>query len=122
MNIYLLSVVFCLIFLVFTVELIRRQKMAEKYAIIWLLLGVLMLVFSVFPSLLDQVSGIIHINYAPSFLFFIGLTFSLVIILHLTMVVTRLNRQVTRLIQELALLKAQNKEETSDDRPAHRIG
>ncbi|GIP39732.1 hypothetical protein J31TS4_30120 [Paenibacillus sp. J31TS4] len=122
MNIYLLAVVFCLLFLGITVELIRRQKMAERYAIIWLLLGVLMLVFSVFPSLLDRVSALLHIYYAPSFLFFIGLTFSMVIILHLTIVVTRLNRQVTRLIQELALLKAQNKEETSDDRPAHRTG
>ncbi|WNQ13556.1 DUF2304 domain-containing protein [Paenibacillus aurantius] len=111
MNIYLLSTVFCLAFVGFTIELIRRQKIAERYALLWLVLGFVMLLFSLFPNLLIRLSEAVHIFYAPSLLFLIGLLFSLVFIMHLTMVISKLHRKVTRLTQEVALLQAKRPEE-----------
>ncbi|KIL41196.1 hypothetical protein SD70_09265 [Gordoniibacillus kamchatkensis] len=105
MNIYLLSALFCLVFLFATVELIRRRKLQEQYALLWLLLGFVMAGFSLFPQLLERISRAVHIVYAPSLLFLIGLLCSLVLILHLTIVISRLHRRVTRLIQELALMQ-----------------
>lgn len=108
MNIYILSILFCVIFLGATVELIRRQKVSERYAILWLMLGFVMLVFSIFPGLLNSLSRAVHIYYAPSLLFLIGFLFSLVFIMHLTIVISKLEKKTTRLVQEIALLKAGN--------------
>ncbi|MCY9696218.1 DUF2304 domain-containing protein [Paenibacillus alginolyticus] len=106
MNVYVWAISFCLVFIFISVELIRRQKLQEQYAILWLVLGFIMALFSVFPSLLDQVSHRMHIYYAPS-LFLVGLLFSLVFIMHLTLVISKLHRKLTRLIQEVALLQEQ---------------
>ncbi|MFD0869821.1 Uncharacterized conserved protein [Chlamydia abortus] len=123
MNIFLLSVLFSLLFLFITLELIRRQKIAERYSLLWLILALIMLVSSFFPEWLNAASRLLHIYYAPSLLFFIGLIFSLLLIMHLTIVISKLQRQMTRMIQEVALLKAQKEgEEASYDRSSHRIG
>lgn len=105
MNVYLLSALFCLAFLLVTVELIRRRKLQEQYALLWLLLGLVMAGFSLFPQLLERLAHTVHISYAPSLLFLIGLLCALALILHLTIVISKLHRRVTRLIQELALMQ-----------------
>ena len=115
MNIFFLSVIFCLIFLGFVVEMIRQRRISERYSLLWLILGFVMLLFSLFPTMLNRISQAIGIVYGTSLLFFIGFLFSLVFILHLTTVLTKLDRKMTRLTQELALLKSRQ-EEAADDR------
>jgi hypothetical protein len=110
-SIYWLSIIFCLVFLFVTVEMIRRQKISERYSLLWLILGFLMLLFSLFPALLNALSKALGIVYGTSLLFFIGFLFSLVFIMHLTTVITKLDRKLTRLTQEMALLKARQEEE-----------
>jgi hypothetical protein len=105
MNVYLLAVTFCLMFIFITVELIRRRKLREEYALLWLTLGFVMALFSFFPELLNEVSKLVRIYYAPSLLFLVGLLFSLVFIMHLTIVISKLQRRVTRLVQEVALMQ-----------------
>lgn len=119
MNIYVLSVVFCLLFLGFVIEMIRRRKISERYSLLWLILGLIMLIFSLFPGLLNGLASAMGIVYGTSLLFFIGFLFSLVFILHLTTVITKLDRKMTRLTQELALLRSKG-EEAKDDRSVDR--
>jgi len=107
MSVYDLAAIFCLAFVFVTVELIRRRKIEERYAILWLVLGLSMTLFSFFPGLLDRFSRLVHVHYAPSLLFLIGLLFSLAFIMHLTMVITKLHRKITRLAQEMAMLKSE---------------
>ncbi|MEW9697914.1 DUF2304 domain-containing protein [Paenibacillus sp. SI8] len=114
MNIYLFAIAFCLTFLFITIELIRRQKLQEQYAILWLTLGLLMGIFGLFPSILHQLSHMMRIYYAPSLLFLVGLLFSLVFILHLTIVISKLHRKLTRLVQEVALLQEQTRKEGAE--------
>ncbi|WP_040948506.1 DUF2304 domain-containing protein [Gorillibacterium massiliense] len=120
MNIYLVAFLFCLGFLLVTIELIRRKKISERYSLLWLLLGLVMLILSLAPELLDGISKALGIVYGTSLLFFIGFLFSLVFIMHLTIVITRMDRKLTRLTQEMALLKARMHEEDTDDRPVDR--
>ncbi|MEO3945585.1 DUF2304 domain-containing protein [Gorillibacterium sp. CAU 1737] len=105
MNIFVVSVVFCLLFLGSVIEMIRRRKISERYSLLWFILGFIMLIFSLFPKLLNGISSSLGIVYGTSFLFFIGFLFALVFILHLTTVITKLDLKMTRLTQEVALLK-----------------
>jgi len=122
MYFYVFSVIFCTAFIGVTIELIRRRLVLERYAILWLCLGAVMLAFGTFPKLLDMVSEAAGIFYAPSFMFLGGMLFSLLFIMHTSVVLTKLRRHVTRLSQEIALLQVETakKEEGRDGDSADR--
>lgn len=107
MSIYGLCALLGLLFVGCVLELIRRRKVEERYAVLWLLLGMTMTWMSFFPSMLDKASGFFGIHYAPSLLFFMGLLFALALIMHLTMVISKQHRLLVRLAQEVALLRNQ---------------
>ncbi|GAB6929504.1 hypothetical protein JCM10914A_34870 [Paenibacillus sp. JCM 10914] len=105
MNIYVLSILFSLAFLLIILELVRRRKLKEQYSLLWILMGVLLLIISMNVSLVEQLADWLRIEYAPALLFLFGLLFCFVFILHLTIVITKLSQQVLRLTQEITILK-----------------
>ena len=115
MNIFALSVMICFFFLLLVLEMIRRRKISERYSILWLILGLLMLIFSIFPVFLNFISKILGIVYGTSLLFFIGFLFSIIFILHITTVITKQDRKMTLLIQEVALLKSSQEKNNRKD-------
>ncbi len=92
-----------LISLVALINLIRKNKLDLKYALSWILLGVGILVFDLFPGLTSLLAALLGIDVPVNMLFFLGFCFSLLIIFSLTVAVSRLSKRVTKLTQELAL-------------------
>jgi hypothetical protein len=90
---------------VVVLELIRSRRLRERYAILWLLTGVVMLVFSVWRSGLLTVAHWVGISYPPSALFVLASLFVLVLLLHFSTVISRLSDETTALAQRLALLE-----------------
>ena len=91
--------------LVVVIELIRRGRLKERYSLLWLLAGGILLVFSLWRGLLEYVSRLIGIFYPPSFLFLLAFLFLLLITLHFSVVISGLSEKNKRLAQELALLR-----------------
>jgi hypothetical protein len=87
------------------VQLIRRGRLQERYALLWLATGAALLLFSVWQSLIDLLADLFHVDYAPSLLFLVFLVFVSMIALHLTVVVSKLAERTKRLTQDLALLR-----------------
>jgi len=100
-EIIAVSVVICL--LIF--ELIRRRRLMERYAILWLLAGVTVVVLSVGQSLLVKLTHAAGISYAPSAVFAIAFLFVLAMLVQFSMTISRLSDQNTALAQRLALLQ-----------------
>jgi hypothetical protein len=92
-----------LLFLVF--ELIRRGRLKERYALLWLFSGLVLLVLSLSRSLLEYLSGLVGIYYPPSLLFLIAFIFLLLITLHFSAVISGLSEKNKHLAQEIALLR-----------------
>ncbi|MED5017348.1 DUF2304 domain-containing protein [Paenibacillus chibensis] len=103
LNIYLLSFCISLGFAGTILYLIRKRKLREQYALLWLLLSAIMMILSLFPSLLNEVAAQIHIFYAPSLLYLLSVVAMLFILLHLTMAVSSLTSRVVVLTQTLGL-------------------
>lgn len=110
MSVYQITAAAGFGFLMLTGELIRRRKIEERYALLWLLLGGVMALFSFSPGLLERLSRLLQVHYAPSLLFLLGLLFSFAFILHLTLVMSRMHRRMVRLAQEVAILKEELEE------------
>jgi len=86
-------------------ELIRRGRLKERYSLLWLFSGIVMLILSLWRGLLDSVSHLIGIYYPPSLLFLIAFVFLLFITLHFSSVISGLAEKNKRLAQEMALLR-----------------
>jgi hypothetical protein len=93
----------CLFALVF--ELVRRRRMMERYALLWLFASAVLLALAVWRDLLEQLAQAVGIYYAPSALFAVAFGFVLVLLLHFSLVISRLADQTKVLAQRLGLLQ-----------------
>jgi hypothetical protein len=93
------------IFLLVIFELIRSRRLQERYALLWLITGGVILILSVWRDALRLVSQEIGIAYPPSALFIVGFLFILVVLLHYSTVISELAERNVRLAQDIALVE-----------------
>jgi hypothetical protein len=89
----------------FVFELVRRRRLMERYALLWLFSTTVLLALAVWKSLLDRVAREIGIFYAPSALFAVALGFVFILMLHFSLVISRLADQNKVLAQRIGLLQ-----------------
>jgi hypothetical protein len=99
-----LSVAVLLFF--FVLDAVRRGRLSESLTPIWLTCALAVLVLAINLQLLEALTGLIGAWTPSSTVFFFALLFLLAISLSYAVVLTRLGRQVTRLAQEIAMLRA----------------
>ena len=113
-EIIAVSVLICV--LIF--ELIRRRRLMERYAILWLLAGLTVFVLALGQGLLTKLTHAAGISYAPSAVFAIAFLFVLAMLVQFSMTISRLSDQNTALAQRLALLQQRLEEGEDDHVPA----
>ena len=86
-------------------ELIRRGRLKERYSLLWLFAGTIMLVLSLSRDLLNYIAHQVGIFYPPSLLFLVAFIFLLLITLHFSVIISGLSEKNKRLAQEVALLR-----------------
>jgi hypothetical protein len=108
-----------LLLLLVVFELIRSRRLRERYALLWLLTGVVLLVLSLWRGGLNTIASWFGISgYPPAILFAVGILFILLVLLHYSTVISRLSDQSTILAQRLALLEERFREERDQNRCA----
>lgn len=98
--------------LIVVVELIRRGRLKEKYSLLWLFAGAILLFLSASRGALEFIASLLGIFYPPSFLFLIAFLFLLLITLHFSVVISGLSEKNKKLAQELALLRQELRDAT----------
>jgi hypothetical protein len=88
-------------------ELVRQRRLMERYALLWLLSAATLLTLSVWRDLLEVFADAVGVAYAPSALFLVTLGFGLVLLLHFSLVISRLTDQNKVLAQRLGMLQQQ---------------
>jgi hypothetical protein len=94
-----------LLFLVVIFELIRRRRLQERYALLWLLTAFVLLVLSAWRDALRLLAEQVGIAYPPSALFVIASFFILVVLLHYSTVISELSERNVKLAQQLAIVE-----------------
>ncbi len=87
-----------LFFIVF--EAVRRRRLMERYALLWLFCTAVLLGLAVWRDALEELASTVGIYYAPSALFAIALGFITVLLLHFSLVISRLADQSKVLAQQ----------------------
>jgi hypothetical protein len=102
----IIAAVLAIAFMVLILELIRRDKLQERYSVVWFVAGLGMLVGAAFPGLLELVADAMGVRDTNVALFSIVLLLLLGLVLNFSVIMSRQAAQITRLAQELALERA----------------
>jgi hypothetical protein len=100
-------------------ELVRRRRLMERYALLWLFAAAVLLVLSIFRSLLQAIADAVGVAYAPSALFVIAFGFVLLLLLHFSLVISRLADQSKVLAQRLGIVQEQLDRLRDEQRAQH---
>lgn len=90
--------------------LLKHRRFTLKYSLTWLLSGVVMLVALLFPDLILSLTRFVGIETPVNLVFVLCGMVVLLILLSVTAIITKLNRQIHRLTQTQALLEKRLRE------------
>jgi hypothetical protein len=91
--------------LVVILELVRRRRLLERYALLWLFSSLVLLGLAIWNDALTTISRAMGIATPSNALFLIAFGFVLVLLLHFSLAVSRLSDQTKVLAQKLAILE-----------------
>ena len=94
-------------------EFIRRRRLQERYALLWILTGVVVLVLALWREALGGLAELVGIAYPPSALFVLASVFILLVLLDYSTVISKLSNQNRILAQRIALLENRLEDQTS---------
>lgn len=104
-SVQIIGVIFGLFLVVSMLLLVKSRRIQEKYSIVWLFIGILILIFSIFRDLMEWFSNFVGIYYAPSALFAILISCAYILLLNMSISISTMKKRTKALIQELALLR-----------------
>ena len=108
-RVQFVAVLCSILFLLFIIELIRKEYIKEAYALLWLFMGGIFLILSVWRDGLEVLSRFIGVAYPPAALFLVLILFITLILIQFSIVISMQNERIKKLTQEIGILKTQIK-------------
>jgi hypothetical protein len=106
LKISIVASIASILLILIVLELIRGRRLKERYALLWLATGIVLLVLSAWRGGLNTLAGWLGVTgYPPAVLFAVATLFILVVLLHYSTVLSRLDDQNILLAQRIALLE-----------------
>ena len=105
-----------LLLLLIVLELIRGRRLKERYALLWIVTGLVLLVLSAWRGGLNTIAGWLGVaTYPPAILFAVATLFVIVVLLYYSTVLSQLADQNTLLAQRVALLEQRLSDRSDGD-------
>jgi hypothetical protein len=105
LHLRLVALVASLGLLLIVLDLVRRRRLLERYALVWLAVTGALIVLTLWGEVLDAIASLIGIAYPPTALFVIAFGFVIFLLLHFSVAVSKLSDQSRVLAQQLSLLE-----------------
>ncbi len=119
MNVKAVTIILSVMFLVYIVDLVRREKLTFKYASGWILLIVLAIFAAIFDGLVFRLSELLGFQLPSNFIFFSVLCGFVFVSLLLTIFLCQQSNRNERMAQKIGILEheiEQIKKQKTDDR------
>jgi hypothetical protein len=102
-RIFLLAAV--ILYFMEIIHLLKKKRLNLKYSLLWLAVGVLMILFIIFPEIISAFSNLLHFQSSMNALYILLIGFLVIICVALTSIVSNQNGHIKRLTQNAALLE-----------------
>lgn len=103
--IYKFALIFSILLILFVLNLVKKNKLDEKYSILWLFSSLIILIVSIYPKIITIIANKFNVYYPPSLMLLFGILILGAYIIHITTVITKQNKMIVKLTQELGILK-----------------
>lgn len=100
------GITFAVVVLGLIVVLLLRRQLREKYATLWLVIGLALLVISIFPGLLVQLTHLLGVEVPANLIFAISIALLVGVALHLSWELSRAEEEIRSLAEESAINRA----------------
>lgn len=111
-RIQAVSIVAAVAILFVILELVRRRRLMERYALLWLGSGLVLLALAIWRDALTRLAHALGVAYPPNALFLIAFGFVLFLLMHFSIAVSKLADQTKVLAQKLSLLEEKLEQRT----------
>lgn len=106
MSVQIVGIISAALILAVMVELLRRRQLREKYAALWLLVGLGLMILAVLPGVLVWVSGVLGFEVPANLLFLMAVALLLGVTVHLSWELSRVEEETRTLAEDVSLLRA----------------
>jgi hypothetical protein len=114
-NLRVVAIVGSVALLLFIIELVRRRRLKEEYSVLWVTTALVLCVLAAWGGLLGSLTHAIGAVSQGSTLYFFGLIFALLLLLHFSVRVSDLERRLVSMTQEIALLGERKRNDTGGE-------
>jgi hypothetical protein len=111
-RIQIIAIATSIAFLLYIGRLIIRGRLREEYAIVWIVCTIFLIAFSLWRNGLEVMSHLFGIYQAPNLVFTAAIFALMIYLLHLSVVISKLQEQNKTLAQEIAIIKQKIEEES----------
>lgn len=105
----------CILFFIYTLWQVKKNRLMLKYSLVWLLLAVVLCVVALFPGPVEILAEALGFETLANFIFVVGFFFVLLMVLSHARAISQKNAQITRLTQQVALLEKRMDDQMRDD-------
>lgn len=113
-KIQIFSILFSLFIFFFIFGLVKNKKIREEYSLLWFSMSCFFLYLSLDRFAIDRLGALLGIAYPPSVLTLMTTGFTFLLLIHLTVVLTKLSEQNKELIQEMGLWRCESQKKGAD--------
>ena len=106
-RVFVVGLAVSLLLLLTVLELVRRRKLTEEYSFVWIVFALMLVALSLRRQILDVVARWLGIYYPPIVLLLVLILMVFVTSLSFAVIVSRLRRQIERLVEDTAVLGAE---------------
>lgn len=104
-RIRIFAILLLLIYFYVIIKLLRKQKLALKYSLVWIFSWILMLIVSIYPNILDIFARLLKIKVASNGLFALCIFTAFAIMLSLTVVISDFANRIKSIVQRLSIME-----------------
>lgn len=104
-SVQIVAILFAVFFLIEVVMLVKKNKLHDKHAFLWMTFAVVGIVIAGSLHGLDKLSKMVGISYMPSLIFVMAFFVILSLLIYQTSIISRQQQQLKNLIQEMAYIR-----------------
>lgn len=109
-RVQILAVAASIVLLLVVLELVRRRRLVEEYSLLWVVAALALIGVSLRRDLLDSTARWLNVYYPPAVLVLLLIFIVFVASLCFSVILSRQQQQIEKLIDETAILSAEIRE------------
>ena len=106
-NLVIAAIIFLVVLILAVLYLVRKRRISIKYSLIWLFPSIVLILFVLIPGFMTKMTVFFGFQTPSNMILTVLISFSLIVNLALTVIVTNQKDKIRLLVQEVSIIKSE---------------